>query len=125
MKHFNTKTVAAYNANFDKRACTNTLKDFFPEDTIFWDIMLMVKDTIYNMASYKKFCVANNMMCKGSWADRPRWSAECVYRFITKNPNFEEAHTGLRDVEIEIIIMTECFKKHAKMRRELGTKKSA
>lgn len=125
MKHFDTKTVAAYNANFDKRACNNTLKEFFHDDTIFWDIMLMVKDTIYEMASYKKFCAENGFMCSGSWSDRPKWSAEVVYRFITKNPDFVEAHTGLRDVEIESAIMAECFKKHAKMRKVLGTKKSA
>lgn len=125
MKHYNTKTVAAYNCGFDKRACNNTLKEFFPEDTIFWDIMLMAKDTIYEMASYRKFCEANDMMCKGSWANKPRWSAECMYRFIMNDPTFEEAHTGLRDVEIEVVIMAACFAKHKKMRRELGTKKDA
>lgn len=125
MEHFNTQTVAAYNCGFDKRACNNTLRQFFPGDTIFWDVMLMARDVIYPMASYKKFCAENGMMCNGSWSDRPRWSAECMYRFITNDPDFEEAHTGLRDVEIETIILAECFRKHKKMRKVLGTKKSA
>ena len=65
------------------------------------------------------------MMCNGKWSDRPRWSAECMYRFITNDPTFKEAHTGLRDVEIEAVIMATCFSKRKKMRKELGTKKSA
>lgn len=124
MEHFNTKIVCAYNANFDKRACNNTLKEFFPADIEYHDIMLMVKDTIYQMASYKKFCAENDMMCKGKWSDRPKWSAECVYRFIKKDPDFVEAHTGLRDVEIEVEIMAACYAKRQKMRKVLSTKKA-
>jgi hypothetical protein len=48
-----------------------------------------------------------------------------MYRFIINDPTFKEAHTGLRDVEIETAIMAECFRKHAKMRKELGSKKTA
>ena len=123
MAHFDTNIFAAYNCGFDKRACNNTLRNFFPDGVVFYDIMLMAKDVIYPMASYRKFCEANGMMCKGKWSDRPKWSAECMYRFITKNPDFEEAHTGLRDVEIEAAILAACEAKHKKMRRELGTKK--
>ncbi len=123
MAHYNTKIFAAYNCGFDKRACNNTLRNFFPADTIFYDIMLMAQDTIYTMASYRKFCETHGFMCSGSWANKPKWSAEIMYRFITNNPDFEEAHTGLRDVEIETIILATCFAKHKKMRKILGMKK--
>lgn len=122
--HFGISKICAYNCGFDKRACNNTLRDFFG-DVTYWDIMLMAKDTLYEMTSYRKFCEANGMMCNGKWSDRPKWSAECMYRFITNDPTFKEAHTGLRDVEIEAVIMATCFSKRKKMRKELGTKKSA
>ena len=123
-EYFGISKICAYNCGFDKRACNNTLKEFFG-DVTYWDIMLMAKDTIYNMASYKKFCEENGLMCSGKWSNRPKWSAECMYRFITNDPTFKEAHTGLRDVEIETAIMAECFRKHVKMRKELGSKKTA
>lgn len=122
-KHFGITKICAYNCGFDKRACNNTLKGFFGEDAEYWDIMLMAKDVIYTSKKYEKFCKENGLMCSGSWSNRPKWSAECMYRFLTNNPDFTEAHTGLRDVEIEIVIMTACFAKHQKMRKELGAKK--
>ena len=42
-------------------------------------------------------------MCK-------RFTAEIIYRFITNNLNFEEAHTGLEDVLIEKEILAYCLK---------------
>ena len=34
---------------------------------------------------------------------------------MTQNPNFEEKHTGLEDVKIEVQIMARCFRQHKKM----------
>ena len=36
-------------------------------------------------------------------------NAECAYRYITKNYEFEEQHTGLADVEIECQILAKCI----------------
>lgn len=127
---YNTKIVCAYNTGFDRRAGNNTekfatdgkYKYLFPYGTIFWDAWLMAKDTICEMASYKKFCADHGFMTKHK-TPRPQTKAETVYKFITKDPTFEEEHQGLDDVRIEIRIMAECIRKHKKMRRVLGTKK--
>jgi hypothetical protein len=115
-EHFNIKKVCAYNIAFDYRACNNTLRNFFPTDTEYWDIMKMAKDVFGTMKSYHSFCEDNGFMTKHK-KPRHQLKAETVYRFITKDPEFVEAHTGLRDVEIETIILAECFKRHKKMTR--------
>lgn len=130
MKKYNTNIVCAYNTHFDKTAANNTQKlatngkysYFWPKDTVFWDAWLMAKDTICEMASYKKFCAENGFMTKHK-TPRPQTKAETVYAFLTNNPNFTEEHQGLDDVRIEIAIMAACIKKHKKMRRVLYSKR--
>ena len=34
--------------------------------------------------------------------------------------DFEESHTGLEDVKIEVAIMAECYRKHQKMDRAIN-----
>ena len=41
-------------------------------------------------------------------------SAETVYKYITQDWDFEEAHQGLKDVEIEVDIMAKCYAQHKK-----------
>ena len=130
MEKYNTNIVCAYNTGFDRRAGNNTeefatggkYKYLFPYGTEFWDAWLMAKDTICQMASYKRFCEENGFMTKHK-TPRPQTKAETVYAFITGDPNFKEEHQGLDDVRIEVAIMAACIRKHKKMRRVLGTKK--
>ena len=82
----------------------------------------MAKDTICEMASYKKFCEENGFMTKHK-TPRPQTKAETVYAFLTNNPSFTEEHQGLDDIRIEIAIMAACIKKHKKMRRVLYSKR--
>ena len=44
---------------------------------------------------------------------RPRKTAEILWRFLSGDNNFQEAHTGLADVEIEAQILLECLKRGA------------
>ena len=46
-------------------------------------------------------------------------TAEVIFRFITKNNDFVENHTGLEDVLIEKEILAYCYKQHKKMRKKL------
>jgi hypothetical protein len=46
-------------------------------------------------------------------------SAENLYRFIIKDPNFIESHTGLEDVQIERQILWYCLRQKKKMRKKL------
>ena len=47
-------------------------------------------------------------------------SAENCYKFLTNSIDFVESHTGLEDVEIEVAIMAECYKKHKKMSKKIN-----
>jgi hypothetical protein len=48
-----------------------------------------------------------------------RFTAEILFRFISKDNTFVESHTGLEDVMIEKEILAYCFKQHKKMERHL------
>ena len=48
-----------------------------------------------------------------------RYTAEVIYRFIIKDNNFSESHTGLEDVLIEKDILAYILKQHKKCERRL------
>ena len=48
-----------------------------------------------------------------------RKTAEIIYRYITKDNDFTESHTGLEDVMIEKEILAHCFRQHKAMRKKL------
>ena len=123
MKKYNTNIVCAYNMIFDKRALNNDIRYiskswarwFFPYGTEFRCIWHMACDCLMNRPSYIKFAEKNNFISnKGNLFT----NAEVCYKYITKNLNFEEQHTGLEDVFIEIEIMTYCYKQHKKFKTE-------
>ena len=68
----------------------------------------MAREILKDDAEYGEFCYNNDFLtsrlCK-------RFTAEIIYRFITRNLDFEEAHTGLEDVMIEKEILAYCFKR--------------
>lgn len=125
IEKYGIKEVAAFNARFDdnalrvtQRYCTNSKwRYWFPFDAVeIWDIMKMVQDVICKMPTYKKFCEENGYLTK---TGQLRKTAEIVYRFISKDNNFQESHTGLEDVLIESEIMWYCFRQHKPMRKNL------
>ena len=69
------------------------------------------------MKKYHKFCTDNGFVSKSGNIST---SAETVYRFLTNNPDFEEEHKGLEDVEIEVKIFAECIKKKKRMNRKIN-----
>ena len=83
--------------------------------------MKMARDVILPMPTYRKFCEENGFMTKHS-TPRPRLTAEVIYRYITKNVEFAEEHTGLEDVLIEAEIFKYCMRQHKKMRKGLHEK---
>lgn len=125
IERYNLKQWAAYNAKFDQNALNNTqryhtaskYRYWFPFGKLEpWDILKMARDVIAPMPTFQKFCEENNFI---NGNGKPSLSAEVVYRFITKNPDFEESHTGLEDVIIEVAIMAYCFRQHKPMRKTL------
>lgn len=115
MKKYEAKKVGAYNMGFDKRATLNDiryvtgswLKWFFPFGTEFFCIWHMACTSFLNTVDYVTFAKNNNFV---SEAGNILTNAECAYRYITKEINFAESHTGLEDVKIEIAIYLNCLK---------------
>lgn len=116
--------ICAHNARFDITACNNiqrwTTKSkyrwFFPYDIEIWDTMKMAQDVICQMPTYQKFCIENGYLTASG---KLRKTAEILYRFISKDEEFKEEHTGLEDVLIEAEILAYCVRQHKKMRKKL------
>ena len=117
-------TLIAHNARFDYNALNKTqrwvtkskYRYFLPYGVEIWDTMKMARDVIGNMLTYRKFCEENGFLTK---TGRLSMTAENLYRFISKDVDFIESHTGLEDVEIELEILKYCFRQHKKMRKKL------
>ena len=124
MKEYNCSFVCAHNARFDYNACNNiqrwTTKSkyryFFPYNIEIWDTMKMARDVIQPMPTYQRFCINNGYLTAQG---KPRLTAEILYRFISRDNDFVESHTGLEDVEIEVQILAYCVRQHKKMRKKL------
>lgn len=109
MKNTDCHVVAAYNMGFDKRAVRNGIRYntqsfyrwFFPYGTEYIDIWNMACSSILRSKHYIKWAINNGYV---SEAGNIKTSAEVAYRYITKNNDFVESHTGLEDVEIETAI---------------------
>lgn len=124
MKEYETNIFVAHNARFDDNALKVTeryitkskYRYFLPFGTEVWDTMKMANDTICKQKTYKKFCEENGYLTKNG---QVRKTAEILYRYITKNNDFIESHTGLEDVMIEKEILAHCFRQHKTMRKKL------
>lgn len=126
MKEFDTTTVCAYNMGFDKRALNNDIRYiskswmrwFFPYGTKFQCIWHMACSCLMNRPSYIKFAETNGFISpKGNILT----NAEVCYKYITKDLEFKEEHTGLEDVLIETAIMAYCYRQHKKFETRVYT----
>lgn len=129
MERYNTKTVVAHNARFDYNSTNYTerwltkskYRYFFPKDVEIWDTLKMARDVIVYSPSYKSYCERMGFVTKHK-TPRPKATAEVIYRYITGVEDFEEAHTALEDVLIEVKILAYCFAKHKPMAKGLWEK---
>ena len=127
MELYHITEVVAHNARFDYNALNgiqrwttkSRFRYWFPYGTEVWDTMKMARDVIHKMPTYRRFCEEHGLLTANG---RLSTTAENLYRFITKNPDFVESHTGLEDVQIEREIMFYCFRQHKKMRKGLWEK---
>lgn len=126
-KKWGVTEIYAHNMRFDFNTLNNTMNwvsdgkynYFFPKSVKICDTLKLTKQLIAPMKSYKKFCEVNNFKTpKG----QSKTTAEVIYKFISKDLDFVEAHTGLEDVLIEKEILRYCFSKHKKMTRGLFEK---
>lgn len=115
LREYDCDTIAAYNLGFDKRACNNDVRFitssmvrwFFPFGVKMMDIWTMACTSFLRSKWFIKWAERNGMI---SPAGNLKTSAEVAYRYITKNAEFEEEHTGLEDVRIETEILRKVLK---------------
>lgn len=124
IKTYNVKEIYAHNMRFDFGTLNTTqrwltkskYRYFFPKGVKICDTLKMSRDVIGKMPTYKKFCIENGYLTKNG---QIKFTAEILYRYISKNNDFIESHTGLEDVMIEKEIMAYCYKQHKAMRKGL------
>ena len=100
-------TIAcAHNAAFDNRAMNTTQRYittsknryFLPFGVEWWDTLKMARQVLKDDENYSTFCWENEYLTKNM---RLRYTAEIIYKWLSKNADFAESHTGLEDVKIE------------------------
>ncbi len=115
--NMNIVAIVAHNARFDVNALDTTarwLTDLYsvralPQQVEIWDTMQMWNAV--KPKTYDKFCEENGYMTKHR-PPRSRLTAEIIYRFISVDVEFIEAHTALEDVQIEREILFKVYKMH-------------
>ena len=116
MAQYEIDTVVAHNARFDYSSTATTQRYltsskwryFFPYGTKFVCTLKMARATFGKDADYIAFCEKYNYL---TTYNKPRFTAEILYRYLTNDLNFVESHTGLEDTEIESLILFECLKR--------------
>lgn len=114
----------AYNSDFDDKVfsfncdwfkCNNPL-----ENVPVHDIWGYASQFITNTQEYKNFCEEHQYFTDtGNY----KASAEIVYRYLSGENDFDEAHMGAMDVDIEAIILQECFKRGAERNNDYKVNK--
>lgn len=116
IKKWDINVVVAHNARFDITTLNSTLRYqtksrkryFFPYGTRVVDSMKVARKVLKDSEEYKEFCSSNGYMTNQK-SPRPRYTAEVLWRYFSGDNSFNEAHTGLADVEIESQIFTQCL----------------
>lgn len=121
ISRYGIKIMVAHNGKFDKAATARLFAEFGTSNPFskldLLDTMELSRVITFSK-EYTEFCLAhrerlNNMneSCFITNSGRVRTTAQAIYCFISDDPNFEEAHTGLEDIEIEIIIFEESLER--------------
>lgn len=114
LKRYNATLMVAHNGQFDKTALINLGEEFACynpfEDLDLLDTM-EISQVITNSKEYVNFCKRNkhikNAMGESAFitnSGRVRLTAQAIYAFIIDNPNYQESHTALRDIDDEVAI---------------------
>lgn len=125
---YRVKAIMAHNAPFDNRALNTTIRYitkskmrfFLPFGIPLYDTMRMAKDTICKQKSFVRFVDEHQLRTP---TGRIPSNANVLYKYISRNPDFEEEHQGLDDVLIEAQIFAKCMAQHKPMRKLAFTPK--
>lgn len=110
VERFNVRTVWAFNAGYDRKALSNTVRTvsndlqsyLLPYGLKWFDVWALACNTILHHPKFYKFIKTQEAYTPKGW---PRTDAEITYQFITNNCSFIESHTALDDARIEAEIL--------------------
>lgn len=105
-KKYNISVIMAHNARFDYKSLSLTLRYitkskfryFIPYGVSIYDTLKMSRKFFAKNYKYVQYCKKNGFVTKNN---KPKFTAEIIYRYIIKDISFVESHTGLEDVLIE------------------------
>ena len=105
-KKYNISVIMAHNARFDYKSLSLTLRYvtkskfryFIPYGVSIYDTLKMSRKFFAKNYRYVQYCKKNGFVTKNN---KPKFTAEIIYRYIIKDISFVESHTGLEDVLIE------------------------
>ena len=119
IKKYHVVAAYAYNSEFDDKVIDFNC-DWFKvnnpfESTPIFDIWAYASQFITNTTEYQMFCETNKYFTDtGNY----KASAEIVYRYLTQDLTFDEAHMGLYDTQIETQILMHCINAGAEWEHE-------
>lgn len=128
IKKYQIKAVIAHNTRFDMTAINNTNKAVggygyvFPYGIEKWCTLRMAQQTFGKSKKYRKYCEDFGYLTKNN---RPKLTAEILYRYITGDELFNEEHTALQDVYCELVILLAEFAFHKKLIKTYYNPKAA
>ena len=114
IKKYEVQCAYAYNSPFDDAVFTfncDWFKTQNPFDNLpIYDLVGLATQFITNTEEYRAFCEEHECFTD---AENYSVTAETVYKFLSNDPDFVEAHTALADAEIEAYILRAAFLKGA------------
>lgn len=114
------KAIIAHNMRFDNNALNYTYRTltgkfgYFLPNLPKWCTLRMAQQTVAKQKTYIEWCKKHGFVCKNG---KPQTKAETLYRYMTRNPNFVEKHTGIDDINIERQIFAWIIRQHKAMTR--------
>ena len=113
-QRFGVQFACAHNSAFDNRALnitqryitTSKYRYFLPYGIVWLDTLKMARKLLKNNDNYGEFCYENGYLTSRGCR---RYTAEIIYRWLSGEAEFVEAHTGLEDVKIERQIFEYCI----------------
>lgn len=117
--YYSIKTIWAYNVSFDRSALKRLDEQRFNQLNVdFADIWTAITYAKLCTKKYVKWCKETNSLTPKGYLST---TAETVYKYLKKLDNFEEEHTGLADVMIELEILLCVFKSEKKIHKETSS----
>lgn len=112
-KRWGVQIACAHNSAFDNRALNTTQRYittsknryFLPYGIEWWDTLKMARKLLKDNSEYGEFCYNNEYLTSRGCR---RYTAEVIYKWLSGEQDFTEAHTGLEDVKIERQIFEYC-----------------